>query len=111
MLKITALNCGDQRRLVLEGALVEPWISELERSWAEAQAAGNTSKVIVDLKDVIAISERGEDLLSQMMAEGAKFQCCRGVLTKHVIQQLERKCKARKGKGEINHESKLANQD
>jgi hypothetical protein len=111
MLKITALNCGDQCRLVLEGTLVEPWVSELERSWTETQTAGNTSKVVVDLKDVTAISERGEDLLSQMMADGANFQCCRGVLTRHVIQQLERKCKARSGKGQINHESNLANQD
>ena len=38
MLKITAMNCGDQRRLVLEGALVEPWVSELERNWAEIKA-------------------------------------------------------------------------
>ena len=109
MLKITAMNCGDQRRLVLEGALVEPWVSELERNWAEIKA-DTAGKVVVDLKDVTAISERGEDLLSQMMADGAKFQCCRGVLTKHVIQQLARKCKTRGGKGQTSDESKLASQ-
>ena len=31
--------------------------------------------------------------MSQMMADGAKFQCCRGVLTKHVIQQLRANAK------------------
>jgi hypothetical protein len=110
MLKITATDLGGQQMLVLEGALVEPWVDELQRSWAETQAAGKTSAVLVDLKDVTAISERGEDLLYQMMADGARFQCCRGVLTKHVLRQLERRCKAQSGKGQIKDESEnLAN--
>jgi len=98
MLKITTTDLGDQLKLVLEGALIEPWVGELQRSWAETQAAARPSTVLIDLKDVTAISEQGERLLYQMMAEGAKLQCCRGVLTRHVIQQLERRCKAQAGK-------------
>ncbi len=72
---------------------MEPWIGELERSWAEAQHARADRSVVIDLKDVTAISERGEDVLYEMMTGGAKLHCCRGVLTKHVLQQLERRRK------------------
>lgn len=48
-------------------------------------------KVRVDLKDVTAISQHGENLLFQMLCEGATFNCCRGVLTRHVVKQLERR--------------------
>jgi hypothetical protein len=91
MLKITCIENNHTRTFVLEGRLVDPWVSELEQSWSEAQRTGGAQSVIVDLKDVTAISERGQDLLFQMMAEGAAFNCCRGVLTKHVLQQLERR--------------------
>jgi len=91
MLKITAIDNEHRRTLVLEGRLVDPWIAELERSWAEAKRADGTRTIVVDLKDVTAISQRGENLLFQMMADGATFNCCRGVLTKHVLQQLERR--------------------
>lgn len=91
MLKITTTNNGDQRTLVLEGTLVDPWVSELEKSWSEAQQLVEQGKVRVDLKDVTAISQQGENLLFQMMCEGATFNCCRGVLTKHVVKQLERR--------------------
>jgi len=91
MLKITAIDTEYRRTLVLEGRLVDPWVSELERSWVEAQRAKGARTVVVDLKDVTAISQHGENLLFQIMADGATFNCCRGVLTKHVLQQLERR--------------------
>jgi hypothetical protein len=89
MLKITAIDNGHQRTLVLEGRLVDPWVSELERSWTEAQLANGVRTVVIDLKDVTAISQHGENLLFQMMADGATFNCCRGVFTKHVLRQLQ----------------------
>lgn len=97
MLKITAIDSDEQRTLVLEGALLEPWISELERSWTEAQRAKGARKIVIDLRDVTAITQRGENLLFQMMAGGATLKCRRGVLTKHVLQQLERRQHGGKG--------------
>jgi ABC-type transporter Mla MlaB component len=91
MLKITTTNSGTQRTLTLEGQLVDPWVGELEKSWTEAQHMDELRKVRVDLKDVTAISQQGENLLFQMMCEGATFNCCRGVLTRHVVKQLERR--------------------
>ena len=97
MLKITAIEDDTHRRLVLEGKLVDPWIAELERTWAEAQLTPGR-KVLVDLKDVTAISQHGENLLYRMMAEGATFFCCRGVLTRHVVNRLEHRREYQKGK-------------
>ena len=91
MLKITATDSGDQRTLVLEGKLVEPWVTELEKSWVEIQRAHGPQNVLIDLKDVTVISQLGENLLFQIMNEGAKFNCCRGVLTRQVVKQLKRR--------------------
>ena len=101
MLKITAMDRGDQRTLVLEGKLVDPWVTELKNSWAEVQRAGDPRTVVIDLKDVTVISQNGENLLFQMMNAGATFNCCRGVLTRHVVKQLEhrRDEQLRKGQG------------
>ena len=96
MLKITAIDNEDQRTLILEGKLIDPWVEELEHEWSETVPEGRR-RVFVDLKDVTTISQRGENLLYRMMAEGAKFSCCRGVLTRHVLQQLERRRKLGKG--------------
>lgn len=97
MFKITAIEAQGQQTLVLEGKLVDPWLAELERTWNEMRCRGD-SKMVIDLKDVTAISERGEVLLRQMMAEGAKFNCCRGVLTRHVVQRSVDWCKAQGAK-------------
>jgi anti-anti-sigma regulatory factor len=95
MLKITTTNSGDQQTLVLEGKLVDPWVTELQKSWTEVQRAGQSHNVLVELKDVTVISQNGENLLFQMMREGATFSC-RGVLTRHVMKQLERRCRCEK---------------
>lgn len=91
MLKITTTDNGDQRTLVLEGKLIDPWVTELAKSWAEAQRSHSQRPFVIDLKDVTMISQNGENLLFQMMNEGATFNCCRGVLTRHVVKQLERR--------------------
>lgn len=90
MLKITSLENARQRTLILEGKLVDPWVAELERTWDEVRHAQQPRRLVVDLKDVTDISPRGEDLLYRMLREGAEFNCCRGVLTRHVLQRLVR---------------------
>lgn len=104
MLKITAMDRGNQRTLVLEGKLVDPWVTELENSWAELQRAGEPRTVVIDLKDVTVISQNGENLLFQMMNDGATFNCCRGVLTRHVVKQLERRRVEQIRRGQDPHE-------
>ena len=97
MLKITEIDSEHRRTLILEGQLIDPWIGELELRWIEALSKG-ARLIVVDLKDVTAISQRGENVLFEMMAVGAEISCCRGVLTKHVLQQLKRRCRLRSRK-------------
>jgi hypothetical protein len=94
MLKITAIDREGQRTLVLEGRLADPWLSDLELTWKTAREMRDGRSLLIDLKDVTSISERGEVVLRQMMVEGAKFNCCRGVLTRHVVRRLIQACTA-----------------
>jgi hypothetical protein len=102
MLKITMIDDDHRRTLILEGQLMDPWISELERSWTEAQLSIGGRSAVVDLKDVTAISQHGENVLYRMIADGAELNCCRGVFTKHVLRQLKHRCKAQSRKACVN---------
>lgn len=93
MLKITTVDAPNQRKLVLEGMLVEPWLQEFRRVWEDARQSNETRKLIIDLKNVTVISQEGRDTLSQIMSEGVQITGC-GVHTKHVVRQVARTCKA-----------------
>ena len=90
MLKITTIKRDQRCRLLLEGDLVAPWVAELQREWNEVRVSTADLELIVDLRDVITISQEGQDVLLDMMSNGVRFVCC-GVLNRHVIQQLARK--------------------
>lgn len=90
MLKVTIVQTRSQRRLVLEGALVEPWVEELKRTWAAVVDASPARQLVVDLNSVTAISKEGEGVLSDFMRQGARFLCA-GVFTKYQLKQITRK--------------------
>ena len=87
MLKVTIVNTRRQRRLILEGTLVQPWVEVLRKTWAAASVEARARQLVVDLNDVTAISKDGEDVLSDFIRHGAKFSSC-GVLTKYLLKQL-----------------------
>jgi hypothetical protein len=92
MLKISVIDSRTERRLLLEGKLIAPWVAELRTAWKAANGGLEGRALVVDVGNVTVISQEGENALLELMSEGAKFRC-RGVLTKHVIQQLTRRCK------------------
>jgi hypothetical protein len=92
MLKISVIDSRTERRLVLDGKLIAPWVAELRTAWRAANAQIGESALVVDLRNVTAISQEGENALLELMIEGAKFRCS-GVLTKHLIQELARRHK------------------
>jgi hypothetical protein len=94
MLKITIIDKKAERRLLVEGKLVQPWAGELRRSWRGAGENLDGRKLIVDLSNATSISSEGEEEILELMKEGANFSCC-GVLTKYVVKQLAHRCKAR----------------
>ena len=92
MFKISIVETQGQRRLVLEGRLVPPWTAEVENAWRNAGEQLDGRKLVIDLTDVTLISSDGEKTLFKLMRDGAKFSCG-GVLTKHVLRQLARRCR------------------
>jgi hypothetical protein len=87
MLRISIIDSPSQCRLVLEGKLIAPWASELRSECAKARQELQGRELIVDMKNLITISQEGENVLLELMNEGVKFRCC-GVFTKHVLRQL-----------------------
>jgi hypothetical protein len=103
MLKVTIVKTRNQRRLVLEGALVQPWIEELKRTWAATVDESPSRRLVIDLNNVTAISKEGETVLSDFMRQGAKFLCA-GVFTKYQLEQITRNLQPKLSK-EKNHSS------
>jgi hypothetical protein len=92
MFKLSTLETNGQRKLVLEGKLVSPWTQEVESAWRLAHEHLEGRKLIVDLTNVTLIGADGENTLLNLMREGARFRGC-GVLTKHLLRKLERRCR------------------
>jgi hypothetical protein len=87
MLKITTLDGGAEQRLMVEGKLAEPWVSELELAWNQARQAGQASRIVVDLSGVIFIDPSGEAALEAMVADGARLTA-KGLYCEYVAKQL-----------------------
>jgi hypothetical protein len=90
MFKISIVETSELRRLVLEGKLIPPCTTEVERAWKTAREHLEGRKLVVDLTNVTLIGRDGEDTLFKLMREGAKF-CCGDVFTKHVVRGLARR--------------------
>lgn len=91
MLKVTIVKTRTQKRLILEGALIQPWVAELKKAYAaEFETMPRGRQLVVDLNNVTTISKEGEDVLSELMQEGAKFSCA-GVLTKYLLKQISQR--------------------
>ena len=90
MFRISIADTPSRRTLIVEGTLVGPWVAELGRTWRNASQDLDTRKLLIDLRNLTAISREGEDAIFDLMKEGAKFSSG-GILTRHTLKQLERK--------------------
>jgi hypothetical protein len=90
MLKISIVENRAQRRLVLEGKLIAPWAAELRPACEKAKADLGDRELVVEVKNLTAINQAGENVLLELMREGVKFRGC-GVFTKHLLKELTRK--------------------
>ncbi len=94
MFKISTIETQAQRKLVLAGKLVPPWTAEVENAWKAAADQLRGKRLVVDLTNVTVISQDGENLLFRLMKDGAKF-AGKGVLTRHILKQLARRCRCK----------------
>ena len=87
MLKISILDTPSHRRLVLEGKLITPWVTELDTAFEKARADLDGRDLVIELKNLTAINQEGENLFLRLMISGVKFRGC-GVFSKHVLKLL-----------------------
>ena len=90
MLKISVLDTPSRRRLLIEGKLIGPWAAELARVWRQATADLNGRALIIDAEGLTTITEDGENVLLELMKEGASFRSS-GVFTRQVLKRMARK--------------------
>ena len=81
-------------RLELEGKLIAPWAGELRTASKKARADLRGRKLILEIKNLVAISQEGENVLVELMKDGVKFRA-HGVFAKHILKQLAKKTRQR----------------
>jgi anti-anti-sigma regulatory factor len=91
MFKISTVDTRSKRTLIVEGTLIGPWVAELRKTCGKARHELDGRKLVIDLSNLTVISREGEDVILDLMKEGAKFSRG-GVLTRHLLKQIERKC-------------------
>ena len=93
MLKISIIDSDKERRLILEGKLIAPWATELERACDEARQNLRGRAIGLELKNLTGISQEGENLLAALMKEGIKVRgCC--VFAREVLRKLRARARA-----------------
>lgn len=69
VLKISAVESRIERRLILEGKLFAPWVTELRTACEKARADLQNRQLVNDLKNVTVVSQEGENALLELMNE------------------------------------------
>ena len=92
-MKISIIESDKERRLILEGKLIAPWATELQRACDEARQSLRGREIGLDLKNLTVISQEGENLLAALMKEGIKVRgCC--VFAREVLRKLRGRVRA-----------------
>jgi hypothetical protein len=95
MLRISTINTPSQRRLVVEGKLISPWTTELRAAYDKARVDLESRELVVDLQNLTIISQDGENLVTELMNEGVKFQCC-GLFARLLLRQLAERARVQR---------------
>ena len=91
MLKITMTETPAERRWVVQGRLVGPWVGELRTAWKRTHASPDQRTCIIDLNDVTFIDKSGERLLRALTKKGAQL-IASGVYIQHVLEEVKNSC-------------------
>jgi hypothetical protein len=90
MLKISLVDNARQRRVIVEGKLVAPWVAELRNVCQEAKTGLDGRELVVEMKCVTTISQEGENLILELTKGGIRFRC-HGLFAKHVVKEITRR--------------------
>jgi ABC-type transporter Mla MlaB component len=85
MLRITVTETALEETWLLQGRMTKRSLAELVSTW-KANSLGRCR--VVDLDGVTSIDKTGEEVLSMMVHDGAKFVAS-GVYTRRLLEQLQ----------------------
>lgn len=89
MMRAQVSSTGDRVTLKVCGRLAEGWVPELETCWRTARIDHPGGKILVDLKHVTFIDDKGRSLLERMHRDGATFAAA-GLMTRAIIDNIIR---------------------
>jgi hypothetical protein len=87
MLKITVTETPTERKWVLAGRLVGPWVKELRATWKRAVTTHAGQACTIDLNEVTFVDKDGERLLRALSRKGVQL-VGDGLYTKHILGRL-----------------------
>lgn len=88
MLKITVFDTPTERRWILAGRLMGPWVKELRIAWKKMCPTHPDRASTIDLNEVTFVDKGGERLLRVMARKGARL-IANGVYMKHLVEELK----------------------
>ena len=71
MLRTPIIDTPFEQKWVSQGRLSWQWVADLKERWESTRSTRKGRRCIVDREDVISVDTQGEDLLLEMVAEGA----------------------------------------
>jgi len=87
LLKITVEEQGTKVRLVLEGRLEQPLVSELERAFTQQRVIAGEKPLIIDLCGLTGIDQAGESTLQNLYRRGATLHCA-DLMNQYLVERI-----------------------
>ncbi|HUA00909.1 MAG TPA: hypothetical protein VMB02_11315 [Candidatus Aquilonibacter sp.] len=87
MLRTMITDAPFEQTWILQGKLCGQWVADLRRQWEEKRNERRGRKCVVNLEDVTCVDREGEELLREILREGAQFVASRAYM-KHVVESL-----------------------
>jgi anti-anti-sigma regulatory factor len=92
MLKISLIENSTHCRVVVEGRIIGAGVKELKTLCTRLTSELKVRALVIDIKNVVLISQEGENALLRFINQGAKLGT-EGVLAKCIVQQLAHRSK------------------
>jgi ABC-type transporter Mla MlaB component len=92
MLRIAIHRVGNVERWILYGSLSGNMVDELAVTWKNARRERIGQQCVINLVEVTSVDERGEQVLAEMMREGARF-VVRGLYSTSLLERLSQPSK------------------
>jgi ABC-type transporter Mla MlaB component len=92
MLRITVVENPEGEKWILQGQLTGEFATELSTNWRSSLDRSRDRLRIVDLSEVTSIDRNGEEILRNMIRQGARCLAT-GIYTKHLLEELQTRTK------------------